>query len=783
MRFIMHKRIIVCLTVAVLMLLGSIHSQETRNVAKIGYFEGGPYFLHKAVYRELKDDLERMKDDGIEIIFEPYAYKSADWKRDKCKAMAGDLVRLKDIDIVIAAGPWVIEDLLEAGFDRTIVGIHQFDPEAQGLVDSSGQSLHPDLTVNYRPNKIKTDMASLQKLFPSREVGLVYFPSGDEAPEIRDRFYRAAGEHGAVIYSAQGFSRDGLYSFFASFDEIRKKIDVLYVPPLWGMELDQMRQFFRETQYAHVPTFSSEGFLMVEKGATASNCIYPYRTMAKFTAYKILKIINGETPSSLPTIFDDTQALCLNLEAGNSLRVVFSRNNINNARTIPALPGDTIDHYTFSDAIDQGVRENASLLIAGELHRKAVAEARRAYASFFPHLNLSVSAAAADNEAEAAKYNRVLNREFSADIILDQKVLSFPAIKAIQIAEKSRAIEEASLRKATSDLRHVITIAYLTVLENEEKLEKYTETVDRLRDYWETAVTNHRLGITDTLDVPLLEERLVAAKIELFDARSELKVARVILNVLLNRPGDRNIVLSSEEFSPEIMVTIAQKFDKYTSDAKKQEKFEQYLIEKGIGNSADMEIASLSIGIQHDLISKHRNRFLPELSLRAKYSYADEFEPVLSDRKESWTIGGILSIPILSGPEWKYNGKILDAQLEKSLYQRDVIRFAKSQDILAKADYFVTRVSTLPMNYFVRNLSTANLESAYEKYDGGRLSVIDLISLERNVTEAETDLIRDKYQFFMSYAELLRAIEVDYLIHASPEEAEFHRNLEEYMAQ
>lgn len=777
----MHRKVIVCTICIILIFTASLFSRNDRQIFRVAYFEGGSYFIHKLMLLELKNFLDEMKDDSIEFIFEPYGYFTAEWNRDKCRAMADDLARMKNIDLVFTFGPWVVSDLVAAGFKKPIIGIYQFDPDVTGLVDSLGVPIVQNLTVNYQPHKIDSDLASLYKLFSPRRIGLLYFPSGEESNKYRDKVHKTASNFGAVVYMENKISRKGIYSYFLSFEEIKKNVDVLYIPPLWGMDLEQMKQFYRETQHARLPTFASEGFLQLEKGATAANCTYPYRPLAKFTADKILKIINGAIPSSLPTVFNEIEALCLNIEAGNKLGVVFKRNNINNARTILPEPGDTISSYSFTLALEQALRENPGLLLKDNIFQKAVLEAQKSFSEFLPHVRADLGAAGSDNEAEASVYNRTLNRKFYTDIVIDQRLFSYPAIKAIHIAQKRRAMEKANQKQAVRDLKHAVTIGYLSVLENLDRVAAYKRIVDRLRSYWEMAITDHRLGRKDAIDVALMEEHLVQAKIQLFNARNKLKISRVILNVLLNRPGNDNLVLDRNEFSPENMVNLARKFEVYTSDAKKQKKLERFLAEVGIVNSIEMENAGLSIGIHRDLLSRSGKRYLPELNLRAKYSYGNEFQPKISDRKASWTIGGIISLPIFSGAEKIYDRKILSVELDELLFRKDSLRFACWQDIIIKAESFATRTSTLPMNYFAKNLSVNILDSALIKYNRGVYSSVELITIEKNTSEREIDLIKDKYQFFMSYAELMNTVGVGYLPMNSDEAIVFYKKLDSYM--
>jgi outer membrane protein TolC len=323
--------------------------------------------------------------------------------------------------------------------------------------------------------------------------------------------------------------------------------------------------------------------------------------------------------------------------------------------------------------------------------------------------------------------------------------------------------------------------AYLSVLENEDRVEALEGNADDFRKYFELAVAGYRVGLTDTLDVQLLEHKLILAGIELNQAQSDLRIARVILNVLVNRPGDDVIILDRDAFSDEIMVLMAQKFQEYTSDKNIQRKFEQYLLEVGMSNSDDLEIAALRVGMQRDLLSAHRKRFLPEISLRAKYSYGREFEPGFSERDDMWAVGGFIRLPILSGTAWKHDGKVLRAGLNELQYRKDSIRFSAFQDITSQSDRFAALVSVLPMRYYTRNLASGNLGSAYERYESGAMTVVDLISIADGASRAELALVRDRHRFFLSYADLLHKVGVEYLLHGSTEEAEFYNRLEAYL--
>jgi outer membrane protein TolC/ABC-type uncharacterized transport system substrate-binding protein len=772
----MIKRLIIFLSL--LLLIAGTASGTAKKQFIIGYFEGGSYFMHKMIMTELRDELERRAGDSLEIIFSPNAYFTAGWSRDLCKTMAKDLTRLKDIDLIIAAGPWVVEDLLAAGFAKPIVGIHQFDPQLMGLVGESGKPIAPNLTVNYQPNKIKNDMAAMLRVHPWRKIGLLYFASGDETDKLKNKLYELAGPLGAAVFSAKSLSQNGNYSFFLSLNELRKSIDILYLPPLWGMELEQIRQFFDETQNARLPIFSSEGFLFLEKGATIGNTLWPYRGIARFTTDKILKIANGAEPASLPTIYYENEELCLNLEAANKLNLAFPRKAIFDAKTIRALPGDTAVEYTPPKALEQAMLENAGYLEIGQKYERAISLARDAWQSFFPQFSLEIGAAGSDNGSSAAKYNPFYNRKFQTNIQVDQTVFSYPVLKAINIARKNLAIEKTGLQQTRLDLKQAIVTSYLSILENEEKIAVMNETTDRLRKLRDDLKTGARIGQNNSLDVLIVEEQLIKAKIDLFKIEGELKTSRLAFSVLINRPGDDNFVLDRKEFSPDIIKGMVTKYNDYTEYAGRQRKLEQFFTLAAIKNSTGIKTAEEKIGIQRSLIESYKYRYLPEVVLQAGYSYGHEFSPKISDDKDFWTIGGTLRFPISFGGS---KSKGLKAGLDELLYHKDNLRLEQMQEIIGALNDFTLRLTTLPMNYYSRNLSNASRDSAAVAYSDGKLPIYQLIQDENNCLSTTLAMIAERFEFFYAYTDLLGMVGVGYLMHGTSEETEFYKELENFM--
>lgn len=764
-----------------LVIVQSAFPQSSKRTINVGYFEGGEYYLHKTIMSELRKHLENMSNENYEIVFDPYGYRTAEWNRDLCRAMAGDLARKKNLDMIIVAGPWVVKDLLEAGYDRPIIGLYQIEPELTGLVDSNGRPTAKNLTLTYDPGKLESDLAALKYLFPESKCGFIYFPSGDEFDIVAERTRQIAARYEIEILPSELYSQSGVYSFFISVEQLKKEIDVLYVPPLWGLDLEMIREFFTQIHFDRIKTFVADGYLLLEKGAVASNCDRPYLTLARITAFKIDKIIRGTIPANLSTRYEETKTLCINPNESKKVGGGFGRNIFNKAKLVPQIPDEEDERYTLKRAMEQAVFENINLRAENLIYEQAALEAKKAFSSFLPNITAEAGAAAAGNENEVAIFNNTLNRKYFANLNVDQKLFSYPAIKAIQAAKKTREKKNIDLQQARQDLQKAVAITFLSIIENEDKAATLNDIVNRLREFQEMALTEYRLGFTKNDNSLLLKERLIRARLELHDAKHELYVSRVILNSLWSRPADNKFVLDKTGFDGNAMVRLIRGFESFSDEAKNQKRLEQFFIDHGINKSLALEADEFSIGIYRDLLAQNKGRLYPEISLRARYSYGSEFDPEINERKDYWFLGGLINIPLYLGGSGGKTKRILQSRLDELLFRKDARRLELMGDIISGIDKFYRYISVLPIYYDLKNLSEANLKAESEKYGSEKILYVELLRLEKNLAENEISLIENRYGFFKSYIELLNIIGESYLPVNSPEEKVIFDKIIEYM--
>ncbi len=756
----------------------SLTAQAEKKTLHFAYFEAGDYYLNKAFSREFKDQLNLIKPDSIEIVFEPYGYTTAEWDRQRCKVMARDLTRMKKIDMVLAVGPWVVEDLIAAGFDKPIIALNQYAVWERGLVDRSGRPVADNLTINVQPLQIDNDLKLLGKLFSPKKIGLFYFPSGDEYEKVKSRAEQVAAQFGAKIVAPFDTAANGNFSHFGAYSRVVHEIDALYLPPMYSMQLDQMNQFVENCRYDRVPTLTSEGLLIVEKGITASRQQRSYVQLARFAAYKTLRIIDGAIPADLPTIYQPPEQLCLNEETLNRLNLDLPRKFTKNAYIVAAPPSDTLTVYSLSQAIDQVLQNNFGHQALLRQFDQAAASAKQAYSQYMPDLEINAGLAAADEKHPAALYNPILNRKSYAGVNFDQPLFSYSALKSIAAAKKNVELAGLNAEKEKLNLKQAVVSAYLAVLASEDKYKQLDEMTNIVRRYRDNAGLDNFVSKKDTTDVEFFDAYFIDLKLQSRRARADRDVARILLSHLLNRPDQTNMILDRKEFDTDVMVQIAYKYDSYIADTRMRRALGNYFVDAAVNNSIGIKQYALRIDSNKDLLAANKGWYWPDISLRAGLSVGEQFYYDPEDPHTIASVGGLLSWPLQLWGRNRGEGRILHYGLESLQYAKDSLRLAKATDVTTKLQAFLAYLDILPSVYDYRRTLKTGLDDYYMHYSEGKISAFDMTQVLDKYIPSEVGTVESMYDFYQAYNDLLGAAGTGYLIHGSDSEKEFYLGLE-----
>ena len=748
--------------VAVLAVVASVCGKADTPIRTVGvgFFEGGPYPAHSEFRNQFRDQLQAMTPLGVEIAYFPDAYKSADWNRETSRRMARELAADTAIDLVVALGPWTVEDLLAAGFDRPIIAALRFDPFAEGLVDSAGRSVSSNVTVRLRPRKVEADLAYLAELLKPDTVAVLYFPSGIDSGVAIDRMRPLGRRLGFDIVTAEGFDPEGAFAFFKAYRQLnRKGVDALYLPPLWGLDADKIRQFYAIAEGDGIAALSSEGSYHVARGALAGGSVESPLVEAHYQAWKAARIVEGRVPADLPNVLADNGGLNVNGEVARQLGISVITDRRYDLVLLEGPAADSVERLTVIDAVSVALSQNQGYLAMQEALTVAEQSASKARASYLPQLELDARAAYLDDNT-VNNDSRYDNQRYRAGLNLNQELFSLSVLRDIRSASLERDQSGNALRQAALDLELAVTTAFLDLVRIEQIKTVEQANLRQTQECYQIASLRHELGETEPDNVWRCEQEWLDALQATRRTEYEHRVASTLLNTLLGRPGDYPFVADWQHFTDGRFLAEESILARVGQTPELRERIVSTLVGLADSTSPEVNESELSAELQESRLSRVNADFFPRVGFFATLGVTDELaeRPGFEEANPAWSMGARLTLPLFSGGRTIKERLQMQAELERRLFLKDETNLRVSSKVRSLLEKVCNRAEEFPMSARAAELADKCVPDVLAQYATGSRTLLELLDAVRNDRLASHDAIATQIEYFTSVAELMRAV-------------------------
>jgi ABC-type uncharacterized transport system substrate-binding protein len=288
---------------------------------KIGYLEAGSFWLFTGTLDATKAAMDKMGwQDKVE--FPKDAQCSPGWapeKKEELQACAQKLMARDDLALIIAAGTDATTAILKANNGRTpIIAMAVSDPMRSKFVVDENDSGVDNFTVYMEKDRYRRMFKMFHEVVGFKKLGLIY--SDTESGRIYsnvDDAQQVAGEQGFQVVEFARVSRaekteeclEGIQWL------IDQGIDAFFIGSLncfdWSAsDVKKLLDVFTE---AKIPTFAREGTKGVKAGALMGFSSTDFAARGNFIADKIVRILQGEKPRSLPMVDATKPKISLNL--------------------------------------------------------------------------------------------------------------------------------------------------------------------------------------------------------------------------------------------------------------------------------------------------------------------------------------------------------------------------------------------------------------------------------------------------------------------------------------
>ena len=687
----------------------------------------------------LRQEISRILEVDYTVQMPADLDQTADGSVESVQAALKTLLGNKQVNLIVATGPLGSR---EAGhlpdLAHPVIGTWILDPQVQQVPFKDGGSGRHNFTYITVGNLLRADIAALDQVVEYDHL-VVVGSAGWVAALPGD------GSALAEITTARSsfvVGEDPVDSILASLPD---DADAIYLLPMIDMSSAEIAELLTAFTERNLPVLSLIGEPEVRAGALLGVAPADWKQrMVRRVALVAAEVLSGTEPADIPVMMMRDGRLFLNLRTANLIGVSPPFEVIIEAVMIDEIaePGtERIDLYAAMAAAQSQNRDIASVESAVAAGREQVNVAK---SELLPQINLGLGGRVVDQNT-ANVFPNLSERTFGGNASLTQIIYSDRAwadysiekhLQEARIGELSRVRLEVGLEAAT---------AYLDVLRAQTQLQIQRQNLEFSRTNLERAQVRVSVGEANRSELYRWESQIAAEQARVMEAAVSRRLAAFELNRVLDRPLEAPLELVDTTLDDQYSTLIDPRIDRYTRDPRSLEVLRDFLAQKGLVGSPELQQFDAEIlAAERAHSAATRSFWRPDIGLQGSvdqvFSRGGEGAPTTDSGTSAdtfWNVGVFLSLPLFEGGARLAETHRATQETYRLIRAREAA--AQRVDRGVRDAVFLVASSRLTIDLARKAAEAArlNLEIVADNYTLGRVSLVDLLDAQTNALNTD----------------------------------------------
>jgi outer membrane protein TolC len=410
----------------------------------------------------------------------------------------------------------------------------------------------------------------------------------------------------------------------------------------------------------------------------------------------------------------------------------------------PGMPAKMA--LTIPEAINLAWNNNIVSIRQQDALQQAQARRREARSTYLPELSMNLQYSKSNNPQLSFFNDEVFEttNSYNLGFTLSQPIFDgFNYIHTPKARSADIHSSEAALRNTRQGVAFDAKRLCYDLLKAQRLSDVQQRAVERSQEQLETSKARYELGSASMSDYLKSKVQLGRDSLTLITRENNIEIARATLNDFLGLPVSRRTEVDVQlEFEPyplpdEGALLASVSTHPYVMAATYAE-----------------EAASHEVGSSQSVM-------WPRLDAFARYSYFTGKFPESADdiwRADNHTVGLSLNWTIFSG--FATSSRVKQAKINRHTFEEELVQAQRTVSLAITTS--ALRVSEAQKRFTVAEdqveSAQEDLDIAQEKYNLGAATILDILTAQVSLSEAETERIQAGYDFFLSIAELERAM-------------------------
>lgn len=285
---------------------------------KIGYLEGGNYWIFEKTNEAYKNSLQK-KGWMEKIEFPKDLSFSPGWDNTRLlEEKALFLMSGEDISLIISAGTDATKALLKFNNKKTpVIAMGVSDAVGSGFVKSEKDSGTENFTVRIVPERFERMFKIFHEVVGFKKLGLIYpdTESGRKYTNLEEA-KKVSLKAGFEIMEYKIKSEDAADCLEGLKALKNKGIDAFFIPSLLCFDLNKndVSKLISYLNENDIASFARNGSQYVKAGALMGFSTLDFSKRGDFLADMVIQILEGKKPSSLNMVDNASPKISFNLQ-------------------------------------------------------------------------------------------------------------------------------------------------------------------------------------------------------------------------------------------------------------------------------------------------------------------------------------------------------------------------------------------------------------------------------------------------------------------------------------
>jgi len=665
--------------------------------------------------------------------------QTADGTVESVQAALKTLLGNKQVDLIVATGPLGSR---EAGhmsdLAHPVIGTWVLDPEVQQVPFMDGTSGRHNFTYITVGNLLRADMTALNQVVEYDHLVVI----------------GSAGWVAALPGDGSGLDKitDSRTSFVTGDGSVESILgnlpddaDAIYLMPMIDMSSSEITALLTAFTERKLPVLSLVGEPEVREGALLGAAPSSWRQrMYRRVALVAAEILSGTEPADIPVMMMRDDRMFLNMRTANLIGVSPPFEVIIEAVMIDEIdkPGtETIDLYgamTTAQAQNRDIASTESAVAAGH------EQVNIAKAELLPQIHLGLDGRIIDKDNAA--WSPILSeRTVRGNAAFSQLIYSDGAWAGYSIEKHLQEARVGELDLVRLDVGLEAATAYLDVLRAQTRLQIQRQNLTFSRTNLERAQVRVSVGDANRSELYRWESKIASEQAQVMQAAVNRRLATLELNRVLDQPLEVPLELVDSTLDDQYLTLVPPRVDNYTRDPRSLEVLRDFLVQKGLEGSPELQQFDASIlATEREYSAATRSFWVPDIGLTGGINHvfsrsgegSTTTDPLAPD-DTFWNVGMFVSLPLFEGAARFAETRRTTQDTYRLMRGRQATAQRIEQNVRNSVFQVAASRLAIDLGRTAAEAARLNLELVADNYIMGRVSLVDLLDAQTNSLNAD----------------------------------------------